>query len=54
MIVTVELPSVPLDMVIVPLPLEVMLLAKGTLTRVPVPLFISGLALGKLNLLPVN
>ena len=42
------MPTVPLEIVITPLPLEVRLLAKGTLTRVPAPLFISGLALGKL------
>ena len=48
LIVTVELPTVPLAIVITPLPFDVRLFAKGTLTRVPAPLFTSGLALGKL------
>jgi len=46
--VTAEFPTVPFDIAIIPLPLEVRLLAKGTLTRVPAPLFTSGLAFGKL------
>ena len=50
LIVTVEFPTVPLEIVITPLPLEVWLEAKvEILTIVPVPLFTSGLALGKLN-----
>ena len=46
--VTAEFPRVPFAIAITPLPLEVKVLAKGTLTRVPAPLFISGLAIGKL------
>jgi len=48
-IVTVEFPTVPLDILITPIPLEVRLLDRlATLTSVPAPLFTSGLALGKL------
>ena len=46
--VTVELPTVPLAIVATPDPLEVRLLARALmLTRVPAPLLTSGLALGK-------
>ena len=46
---TVEFPTVPLEILITPLPLEVWLEDKvDTLTIVPVPLFTSGLVFGKL------
>ena len=48
-IVTVELPTVPLEIVITPLPLEVRLEDnEPILTIVPAPLLTSGLVLGKL------
>ena len=53
-IVTVEFPTVPLDMVITPEAFDVKELDKGTLTRVPAPLFTSGLALGKLVSLAIG
>ena len=46
--VTVELPTVPLVIVATPDPLEVMLLLRALIDiRVPAPLLTSGLALGK-------
>ena len=49
LIVTVEFPTVPFEMVITPLPLDVWLDANVLiLTIVPVPLLTSGLAFGKL------
>ena len=46
--VTVELPTVPLAIVATPDPLEVRLLLRALIdTRVPAPLLTSGLALGK-------
>ena len=46
--VTVEFPTVPLEMVATPDPLEVRLLLRALIdTRVPAPLLTSGLALGK-------
>ena len=55
LIVTVEFPTVPLEILITPLPLEVWLEAKvEILTIVPVPLFTSGLALGKLVSLAIG
>ena len=48
LIVTVELPTVPFEIVATPLPLDVRLLARALmLTRVPDPLLTSGLAFGK-------
>ena len=48
LMVTVELPTVPLAIVATPDPLEVRLLLRALIdTRVPAPLLTSGLALGK-------
>ena len=48
LIVTVEFPTVPLEMVAIPDPLEVMFPLRALIdTRVPAPLLTSGLALGK-------
>lgn len=55
LIVTVEFPTVPLEIVITPLPLEVWLEAKvDILTIVPVPSFTSGLVFGKLVSLAIG